>query len=87
MTVPTKKRKKCSKYSRKGFLDPESQGIFISSRPKNFKNSLLCIPCGRSILIEQQGKFDSQRHCLGKSQIIMLKAKRSQGRIDAHFVT
>ena len=65
MVISTKKRKKCSKYSTKDFLDPEAQGIFKSNNSKNSKNSLLCIPCGSSILIEHLGKLDSQRHCLG----------------------
>ena len=48
---------------------------------------MLYIPCCRSVSIEHQGKLDSQRHCLGKSNISMLNAKRSQGRTDTQFVT
>ena len=68
-------------------MDPEVQCIFKDNHPKNTRSSLLCIPCCRSVSIEHQGKLDSQRDCLGKSNISKLNAKRFQGRTDAQFVT
>ena len=43
--------------------------------------------CCRPVSMEHQGKLDSQRHCLGKSNIPMVNAKRFQGHTDAQFVT
>ena len=88
MATPAKKEKKACKILDKWFLDPEISDLFKSNHSKNAKISLCCLLCDKSVSIEHQGKLDlqRQRHCLGKSHVNLLNAKRKQGPINTHFL-